>query len=595
VSASEPPKNDPKLKDAADGPEEKDRSLPDFPAPQADEVTEAAPPIERRATPRAPARAFDRSRGAAFLVGSGILLSRLAGLVRQTMIARYLGAGFAADAFNAAFRIPNLLQNLLGEGVLSASFIPEYAGLLGRGDEEEATKLAGAVAGILALVSSILVLLGVIGAPYLVAVIANGFPPDKRDLTVQLTRILFPGAGLFVFSAWCLGVLNSHRRFFMSYTAPVIWNAAMVATLIFFHEGHTQVQLATYLAYGSVVGAALQFGIQLPQVLTLARGVRPRLTAATESVRRVFRNFVPAFVGRGVVQISAYVDAWLASYLGNGAVSSFTYAQAIYVLPISLFGMAISAAELPSMSRAVGTAAEIGAYLRGRLSDGLDRIAYFIVPSSVALFALGDLIVHLLFQSGRFQRDNTIWVWQILIGSTIGLLASTMGRLYSSTFYAMRDTKTPLRYAVVRVVLTTVLGYLFALVLPPMLHLDRKLGAAGLTASAGLAGWVEFYLLRREIDKRIGRTRLVPARMVRLWGAAIVAAMIPWIYKLWVDRGAPVFSPHVAAVHSKLAALILLLAYGLVYLAMTAAFGIPEARNVIDRGRRLFRLVLRTG
>jgi putative peptidoglycan lipid II flippase len=595
VSASGPPKNDPKLNDPADGPEEKDRSLPDFPAPQADEVTEAAPPIERRATPRAAARAFDRSRGAAFLVGSGILLSRLAGLIRQTMIARYLGADFAADAFNAAFRIPNLLQNLLGEGVLSASFIPEYAGLLGRGDEEEATKLAGAVAGILALVASILVLLGVIGAPYLVALIANGFPPEKRDLTVKLTRILFPGAGLFVFSAWCLGVLNSHRRFFMSYTAPVIWNAAMVATLIFFHQGHTQVQLATYLAYGSVVGAALQFGIQLPQVLTLARGVRPRLTAATESVRRVFTNFVPAFVGRGVVQISAYVDAWLASYLGNGAVSSFTYAQAIYVLPISLFGMAISAAELPSMSRAVGTAAEIGAYLRGRLSDGLDRIAYFIVPSSVALFALGDLIVHLLFQSGRFQRDNTIWVWQILIGSTIGLLASTMGRLYSSTFYAMRDTKTPLRYAVVRVALTTILGYLFALVLPPMLGLDRKLGAAGLTASAGLAGWVEFYLLRREIDRRIGRTRLVPARMARLWGAAIVAAMMPWIYKLWVDRGAPVFSPHEAAVHSKLAALILLAIYGLVYLAMTAAFGIPEARNVIDRGRRLFRLALRTG
>ena len=595
MSASGPPNNDPELNDAADGPEEKDRSLPDFPAPQADEVTEAAPPIERRATPREAARAFDRSRGAAFLVGSGILLSRLAGLIRQTMIARYLGAGFAADAFNAAFRIPNLLQNLLGEGVLSASFIPQYAGLLGRGDEKEATELAGAVAGILALVSSILVLLGVLGAPYLVAVIANGFPPDKRDLTVQLTRILFPGAGLFVFSAWCLGVLNSHRRFFMSYTAPVIWNAAMVATLIFFHEGHTQVQLATYLAYGSVVGAALQFGIQLPLVFKLARGVRPRLTAATESVRRVFTNFVPAFVGRGVVQISAYVDAWLASYLGNGAVSSFTYAQAIYVLPISLFGMAISAAELPSMSRAVGTAAEIGAYLRGRLSDGLDRIAYFIVPSSVALFALGDLIVHLLFQSGRFQRDNTIWVWQILIGSTIGLLASTMGRLYSSTFYAMRDTKTPLRYAVVRVVLTTVLGYFFALVLPQMLGLDRKLGAAGLTASAGLAGWVEFYLLRREIDRRIGRTRLVPARMVRLWGAAIVAAMIPWIYKLWVDRGAPVFSPHEAAVHSKLAALILLAIYGLAYLAMTAAFGIPEARNVIDRGRRLFRLVLRTG
>jgi putative peptidoglycan lipid II flippase len=121
-----------------------------------------------------------------------------------------------------------------------------------------------------------------------------------------------------------------------------------------------------------------------------------------------------------------------------------------------------------------------------------------------------------------------------------------------------------------------VLGYLFALVLPTMLGLDRKLGAAGLTASAGLAGWVEFYLLRREIDKRIGRTRLVPARMIRLWGAAIVAAAIPWIYKLWIDRGTPVFSPHVSAVHSKLAALMLLAAYGVAYLAMTAAFGIPR-------------------
>lgn len=566
------------------------RSLPEFLAPEADEVTEAAPPVERRAQARTASRAFERSKGAALLVGSGILLSRLAGLIRQTMMARYLGAGLAADAFNAAFRIPNMLQNLFGEGVLSASFIPEYAGLLGKGDEEEATRLAGAVAGMLALVSAIIVLLGVITAPWLVAVIANGFTGEKRDLTVRLTRILFPGAGLLVFSAWCLGILNSHRRFFMSYTAPVVWNLAMVLTLLFLHQGHTDVQLAVYLAYGSVVGSALQFGIQLPQVLSLARGVRPRLTAAAQSVRNVFRNFVPAFVGRGVVQLSAYVDAWLASYLGNGAVSSFTYAQAIYVLPISLFGMAISAAELPAMSRAVGTTAEIGAYLRGRLSDGLDRIAYFIVPSVIALLALGDLIVHLLYESGKFQRGNTVWVWQILIGSTVGLLASTMGRLYSSTFYAMRDTRTPLRFAVVRVVLTTLLGYLFALVLPPLLGIDRRLGAAGLTASAGLAGWVEFFLLRREMDGRIGRTRLIPARMARLWGAAIGAAVLPWIYKVAVDRSSPLLSAHENAVQTKLTALLLLALYGLTYVAITAAFRIPEAANVIDRGKRLLKL-----
>jgi len=569
-------------------PEEKtlDKILPQ----ESDEVTVAAPPVERRATPRAPGQAIDRSKGAAFLVAAGILLSRVAGLIRQTMMARYLGAGMAADAFNAAFRIPNLLQNLFGEGVLSASFIPEYAGLLGKGDEKEATRLAGAVAGMLALVASIIVLIGVVTAPWLVAVIANGFTGEKRDLTVRLTRILFPGAGLLVFSAWCLGVLNSHRRFFLSYTAPVLWNLAMIVTLVFFHTGHDEAQLAIYLAYGSVIGSALQFGVQLPQVLTLARGVRPRLTVAAESVRNVFRNFLPAFIGRGVVQVSAYVDAWLASYLGNGAVSSFTYAQTIYVLPISLFGMAISAAELPAMSRATGTTAEIGAYLRIRLSNGLDRISYFIVPSVVALFALGDLIVHLLFESGRFQRGNTIWVWQILIGSTVGLLASTMGRLYSSTFYAMRDTKTPLRFAVVRVVLTTALGYLFALVLPKALGLDPKLGAAGLTASAGIAGWVEFYLLRRELDNRIGRTRLVQSRMMRLWAAAIAGAAIPWIYKIARDRGSPLISTHESVIHSKWIALFFLLVYGVTYVALTAAFKIPEARTVVQRARRVVRL-----
>jgi putative peptidoglycan lipid II flippase len=184
-------------------------------------------------------------------------------------------------------------------------------------------------------------------------------------------------------------------------------------------------------------------------------------------------------------------------------------------------------------------------------------------------------------------------VWQILIGSTVGLLASTMGRLYSSTFYAMRDTKTPLHYAVVRVILTTLLGYFFALVLPGLLGLDRKIGAAGLTASAGLAGWVEFYLLRREMDKRIGRTRLVPSRMVRLWGAALAGAALPWAYKLAVDRGSLLLSVHDTVVKSKLMALVLLGVYGVTYLGITAAFGIPEARNVFDRGRRLFNLVLR--
>src|SRR5687767_14888096 len=271
----------------------------------------------------------DRSYGASVLVGSGILLSRIAGLIRQKVFAHYFSTSLAADAFNAAFRIPNMLQNLFGEGVLSASFIPVYTGMLAREREEEANKLAGAVISALALVAAVMVLLGVLLAPLLVGMIAPGFTGAKRELTIRLTQILFPGAALLVFSAWCLGILNSHRRFFMSYTAPVIWNAAMIVTLVLFHEGRTPIEIVVYLAFGSVIGSALQFAIQLPLVLRHAGGVRPRLSGKTESARSVLRNSVAAFLGRGVVEPSPYVDAWRGSCLPNGAVPSLTYAQGI--------------------------------------------------------------------------------------------------------------------------------------------------------------------------------------------------------------------------------------------------------------------------
>src|SRR5215212_3610842 len=252
----------------------------------------------------------DRSRGAAFLVGAGILLSRIAGLVRQKVFAHYFSTSLAADAFNAAFRIPNLLQNLFGEGVLSASFIPEYVGLIARKQDKDADRLAGAVLSALALVASVLVLAGVLLSPVLVGLIAPGFTGEKRELTVQLTQILFPGAGLLVFSAWCLGILNSHRRFFVSYTAPVVWSLAMIAALVGFGSGEPQVRLAVILAWASVAGSALQFLVQLPLVLRLARGLKVNVDFRQATSRNVFRNFVPAFMSRGVVQISAYIDSF---------------------------------------------------------------------------------------------------------------------------------------------------------------------------------------------------------------------------------------------------------------------------------------------
>src|SRR3989442_15657648 len=200
----------------------------------------------------------------AFLVATGILFSRLAGLVRLRVFAYYFGLeSDAADAFNAAFRIPNFLQNLFGEGALSASFIPVYATLVSRGEGREADRVPGAVGSLLALGVAAIVLVGVLATPVLIAAIAPGFTGAKRELTIQIVRVLFPGAGLLVLSAWCLGVLNSHNRFLLSYTAPVMWNAAMIATLIIYGRS-TLPQLAILLAWGSVIGSALQFAVQLP-------------------------------------------------------------------------------------------------------------------------------------------------------------------------------------------------------------------------------------------------------------------------------------------------------------------------------------------
>lgn len=528
--------------------------------------------------PEAPKPKHDTTSTArsAFFVGAGILISRIVGLIRQRIFAHYFGTSIEGDAFSAAFRIPNFLQNVFGEGALSASFIPVYAKLLAQEDEEHAGRVANAVFGILALVTSLIVLIGVLATPYIVTGIAAGFEEERRELTITLVRIFFPGAGLLVLSAWCLGVLNSHHKFFISYTAPVAWNAAIIVTLIVFGRRVDLAHLAEITAWGSVVGSALQFGVQLPMVLRLIHHFRPALEFASVHVRQVLRSFFPVFISRGVVQISAFVDAFLASFLGQGAVVALTYAQSLYTLPVSLFGMSVSAAELPAMSKAIGASEVVAETLRHRLDQGLQRISFFIVPSSMAFVALGDVITAVLYQTGKFTRADSVYVWTILAGSAVGLLASTLGRLYSSTYYALQDTKTPLLYAVLRVVLTTVLGYLFSIPLPRYLGLDPRLGVAGLTVSSGIAGWLEFVLLRRSLNQRIGRTGLALSYAGKLWLGAIAGAAVGWGLKLLVINWHPIPL-----------AIVVLGGYGTTYFAVGYLFGITQAKLIIGRFLRL--------
>ena len=513
-----------------------------------------------------------RTAAASSRVAAGILASRLTGLVRESITAHYLGSqSIAADAYRAAIRIPNLLNVLFGEGVLSASFITVYSKLRATQEDDKAEDLAAAIFGILALVCAVLVLAGVLLTPYLVDVIALGFTGERRELTVRLARIVFPGTGLLVMSAWCLGILNSHRRFLLSYTAPVAMNCAMVTALIIFGTHAAPSRLVIDLAWAYVIGSALQFLLQLPKVLAFLPEFHPSFDLHSPEVEAVLRNFGPVFVSRGVVQLSATVDSMIASLLPLGAVASLGYGQIISVLPVSLFSMAVSAAELPAMSSAVGSRDEIAAFLRKRLSAGLRRIAFFIVPSAVAFLVLGDVLVAALYQTGRFGHGDVLYVWAVLAGSSIGLLATSLGRLYSSAFYALFDTKTPLRFACIRVVLTIVFGYLFALPLPRLLGVPQDWGIAGLTASAGIAGWVEFHLLRRGLREKIGPTPLSPDFLSRLWSMAFVSAALGYSLKHLIGTNHPWAS-----------AAVVLPVYGLAYFGGTYYWGIAESRMVID-------------
>lgn len=530
--------------------------------------------------PSDPGQKVERSTGrSAFLVGAGILISRIVGLIRQRVFAHYFGTSAAGDAFSAAFRIPNFLQNIFGEGALSASFIPIYAKLLAQDDEKEATHVANAVLTLLALITSLIVLAGVLTTPYLIDLIAPGFSGETRELTIRLVKILFPGAGLLVLSAWCLGILNSHHRFFISYTAPVVWNVAIITSLLVFGGSVGQFPLAEVTAWGSVVGSALQFAIQLPTVFKLVPRLRPVFDVASTHVRKVVTNFLPVFMSRGVIQISAFVDAVLASFLPQGAVASLTYAQSLYTLPVSLFGMSVSAAELPAMSRATGSSNEIAEVLRRRLDAGLQRIAFFIVPSAVAFLALGDIIAAVLYQTGEFKQDATIYVWGILAGSSVGLLASTLGRLYSSTYYALHDTRTPLLYAVIHVALAAILGYICALILPARIGIEAKWGVVGLTLSASVAAWVEFVLLRRSLNRRIGRTGLSLGYLSRLWFGAILSAAVGWGLKLLLGP-----------IHPIPLAAVVLGSYGVLYFGLTYLLGVAESRAVISQVFRILKI-----
>ncbi len=491
---------------------------------------------------------------AAGSVAGGIFLSRMFGLLRERTVAYFFGVGAHADVLQVAFKSPNLLQNLLGEGTISAAFIPIYSRLLEEDRPEAAGRFAGAIFGLLLAAAGGVALLGVAFAEPIVTVLAPGFlddaarvaagelPLNRFDLAVRAVRIIFPMAGVLVLSAWALGVLNSHRQFFVPYVAPTLWNAAIIATLFgggyvlagtpgapdaLSGDGLTRLLLAACV--GAFGGGLLQFGVQLPFVVRRMEGFSLSLSTRVEGVREALSAFGPVVASRGVAQLSAYLDLFLASWLAVGALSALRYAQILYMLPISLFGMSVAASELPELSRL--TQEKVAAF-SARLRRSLRQIAFLTVPTVVGYLAFGVLVVGALFRTGQFQAASTWLVVIVLGGYSLGILATTFSRLLQNAFYAIGDTTTPAWIAVLRVTVSTLVA------VPAMFWLDTIalervvgplpgdalfLGALGLSLGATVGAWVEVAALRHWLREPLPDACIPWGTVGRMLGLALVS------------------------------------------------------------------------
>ena len=508
------------------------------------------------------------SARAASLVAAGIFVSRVIGFVRDRAFAHFFGDAAAADAYNAAIKIPNILRNLLGEGALSASFIPVYSGALARGDGRDARALANAVLALLLAATSVLTLAGILLAPAITAVVATGFDAQRFALTTQLIRVLFPMTGLMVLSGWCLGIQNSHRLFFNSYASAALWSLAQVVLLIAWGpRAESLAELAWWLSWATLAGSILQLGAQLPQVVPLVRPIRLTFDSALPGVRETLRNFLPVVTALGLFQISSLIDLQIASWLPPGSIANLGYATRLYMVPLALFGISIAAAALPEFSR--DTAAVAQQALLERLRGGWARILFYILPTTAAFLLYGDLLVGLLYRSGKFGAAEQRIVHWILGAYAVGLVGFSSVKLLSSAFYAMQDYRTPLRASLLSILTGTIASVAFALPLR-----ESQYGAAGLALGAALGSYVNLAVLAGSLRRRLGAlyTPTMWSSTARTAAATAVAAVAAFPVR-WLLR------EHSVA----LAAVATLPLFTLIFLLLAQHWGSGEASRWLRR------------
>lgn len=459
---------------------------------------------------------------AAGVVGAATLVSRIMGYVRDMVMSWAFGTGLVADAFYVAYRIPNLLRELLAEGSMSAAFIPVFSETLAKESREDARRLADAVFARLLVILLVLTGLGIIFAPFVVKAIAWGFraEPDKYQLTVTLTRIMFPYLLFIGLAALAMGVLNSLRSFLAPASSPVMYNIVTI-TAVLLSSGLLPRPIIG-VAVGVVLGGLSQFLIQLPGLKRRGMMLKPRFAATHPGVGKIGRLALPVFLSSAVTQINIFIGTILASFLATGSIAYLYYGMRFIHFPLGIFGVAMATAVLPTLSTqaAEGKMAEF----RETLSLGLRLVFFITFPAMAGLIVLRIPIVNLMLEHGEFDHLSTLGTSLALMYYAFGLWAFAGVRIMAQAFYSLQDTKTPVKIAASAVVINI---FLSIILMGPLAH-------GGLALAASISAAFNLGMLAVSLRRKIGRMdgRRIVLSLIRIVPSSAAMASIGW----WVSR-----------------------------------------------------------
>ncbi len=452
-------------------------------------------------------------------------LSRILGLVRDVIVARFFGAGLAADAFFVAFRIPNLLRRLFAEGSLTVAFIPVFTEYLNKKGRQDAFDMARIVLTILAIILTIISIAGIILAPWIVKFQAFGFGSSgaKYELTVLLTMITFPYIFFISLVAFFMGVLNSLRKFAAPAAAPIFLNLGIIGAIFlispFFEEPIIGV------AIGVIIGGIFQVVLQIPFVIKAGFVFKPLWRPSHPGVKKIGRLMLPAILGSAVYQLNSYIGTFLASFLEEGSISWLYYADRLVQFPLGVFAIAISTAALPALTEKV-TLKEFDEF-SSTLKHSLGLILFICIPSTAGLMILGNSIIMIIFERGAFDTFTTLMTNKALFYYSIGLWSFACNRILLSAFYAFQDTKTPVRIAII----TFFLNLLFALLLiGPLRH-------GGIALALSLSSMSQFFLLFFFLGKKLPWHHSMPfigKIMKHIMAAIIMGLIIYFLHAKWL-------------------------------------------------------------